>query len=60
MYDLREAEAMGYKMAILPGLTHYNIFASPALVAAVIPFLEAPMPGDGTVHRDNLLEKVHN
>lgn len=28
------------KLAILPGLTHYNIFASPALAATVIPFLD--------------------
>jgi pimeloyl-ACP methyl ester carboxylesterase len=33
------------RLAILPGLTHYNIFASPALVAAVSPFLDAPIPG---------------
>jgi pimeloyl-ACP methyl ester carboxylesterase len=35
------------RLAILPGLTHYNIISSPALVAAVLPFLEAPMPGSG-------------
>ena len=29
------------KLAILPGVTHYNIFASPALVSAVRPFLDA-------------------
>jgi len=28
------------KLAILPGVTHYNIFASPALVSAVRPFLD--------------------
>jgi pimeloyl-ACP methyl ester carboxylesterase len=33
------------QLAILPGTTHYNIFYSPALVSAVIPFLDAPMPG---------------
>jgi pimeloyl-ACP methyl ester carboxylesterase len=33
------------RLAILPGLTHYNIFSSPALAAAVTPFLEAPTPG---------------
>lgn len=27
-------------LAILPGLTHYNIFADPALAATVIPFLD--------------------
>jgi pimeloyl-ACP methyl ester carboxylesterase len=30
------------RLAILPGHTHYDIFASPDLVAAVIPFLDAP------------------
>jgi len=33
------------RLAILPGLTHYNIFSSPALASAVTPFLDAPMPG---------------
>jgi hypothetical protein len=28
------------RLAILPATTHYNIFNSPALIAAVIPFLE--------------------
>jgi pimeloyl-ACP methyl ester carboxylesterase len=28
------------RLAILPGLTHYTIFAAPALGAAVIPFLD--------------------
>ena len=32
------------RLAILPGLTHYNVFASPALPAAVTPFLDAPLP----------------
>jgi pimeloyl-ACP methyl ester carboxylesterase len=32
------------RLAILPGTTHYDIFASPALAATVIPFLEAPLP----------------
>ncbi len=31
------------RLAILPGLTHYDIFSSPALAAAVIPFLDAPI-----------------
>jgi pimeloyl-ACP methyl ester carboxylesterase len=35
------------RLAILPGLTHYDIFASPALPAAVIPFLDAPATGGG-------------
>ena len=33
------------RLAILPGLTHYNIFLSPALAPTVMPFLDAPMPG---------------
>jgi len=33
------------QLAILPGLTHYNISSSPALATAVTPFLDAPMPG---------------
>ena len=33
------------RLAILPGLTHYTIFASPALVATVTPFLDAPAAG---------------
>jgi pimeloyl-ACP methyl ester carboxylesterase len=28
------------RLAILPGLTHYTIFADPALAATVIPFLD--------------------
>jgi len=32
------------RLAILPGLTHYNIFSSPSLPATVTPFLDAPMP----------------
>jgi pimeloyl-ACP methyl ester carboxylesterase len=32
------------RLAILPGTTHYDIFSSSALAAAVIPFLDAPMP----------------
>jgi pimeloyl-ACP methyl ester carboxylesterase len=32
------------RLAILPGMTHYNIFSSPQLAAAVAPFLDAPMP----------------
>jgi hypothetical protein len=30
------------QLAILPGLTHYVIFASPALANTVIPFLNKP------------------
>jgi pimeloyl-ACP methyl ester carboxylesterase len=32
------------RLAILPGLTHYNIFSDPALAATVIPFLDEPTP----------------
>lgn len=32
------------QLAILPGTTHYTIFSLPALAAAVMPFLDAPMP----------------
>jgi pimeloyl-ACP methyl ester carboxylesterase len=32
------------RLAILPGTTHYTIFSSPALVSAVTPFLDAPIP----------------
>jgi len=30
------------RLAILPGRTHYDIFASPELAAVVVPFLAAP------------------
>ncbi|HEY2942790.1 MAG TPA: alpha/beta hydrolase [Vicinamibacteria bacterium] len=30
------------RLAILPGLTHYNVFSSPVLASTVTPFLEAP------------------
>ena len=33
------------RLAILPGTTHYDIFASPALAAPVLDFLGAPTPG---------------
>jgi pimeloyl-ACP methyl ester carboxylesterase len=32
------------RLAILPGVTHYTIFASPALVSTVTSFLDAPVP----------------
>ena len=32
------------RLAVLPGLTHYNIVVAPALAATVTPFLDAPMP----------------
>jgi pimeloyl-ACP methyl ester carboxylesterase len=30
------------RLAILPGTTHYDVFMSPLLAAAIIPFLDAP------------------
>jgi pimeloyl-ACP methyl ester carboxylesterase len=36
--------AGGHALAILPGLTHYDIFSSPLLVAAALSFLDAPRP----------------
>jgi len=33
------------QLAILPGLTHYNMSSSAALATSVTPFLDAPMPG---------------
>lgn len=33
------------RLAILPGVTHYNVFALPALASAVMPFLDAPLRG---------------
>jgi pimeloyl-ACP methyl ester carboxylesterase len=33
-----------HRLAILPGTTHYDILASPALAAVVTPFLAAPPP----------------
>ncbi len=38
------------ELAILPGLTHYNISASAALSAAVVPFLDAPTPATKQVN----------
>ena len=34
--------AGGHALAVIPGVTHYNVFASPALAAAAIAFLDAP------------------
>jgi pimeloyl-ACP methyl ester carboxylesterase len=34
--------AGGHALAILPGLTHYSIFASPLLAAVALAFLDAP------------------
>jgi pimeloyl-ACP methyl ester carboxylesterase len=36
--------AGGHALAILPGLTHYNIFMSPLLAAAALAFIDAPRP----------------
>jgi pimeloyl-ACP methyl ester carboxylesterase len=33
------------RLAILPGLTHYNVFSSPLLASTVTAFLAAPTPG---------------
>ena len=35
------------RLAVLPATTHHDIFSSPALAAAVAPFLDAPMPETG-------------
>lgn len=32
----------GHALAVLPGLTHYNIFSSPIFAQAVVAFLDAP------------------
>ena len=44
--------AGGHALAILPGLTHYNIGVSPLLATAVTAFLDAPRseqgPAEGT------------
>jgi pimeloyl-ACP methyl ester carboxylesterase len=32
------------QLAILPGLTHYNIFAAPSLVTTILPFLQDGRP----------------
>jgi pimeloyl-ACP methyl ester carboxylesterase len=37
--------AGGHALAILPGLQHYNIFASPLLAEAALAFLDAPEHG---------------
>ena len=34
----------GHALAILPGLQHYNAFASPLFASAVLSFLDAPVP----------------
>lgn len=34
----------GHALAIIPGTTHYNVFTSPVLAAAILAFLDAPEP----------------
>jgi pimeloyl-ACP methyl ester carboxylesterase len=34
--------AGGHALAIIPGRTHYNVFTSPVLAAAILDFLDAP------------------
>lgn len=34
------------RLAVLPGKTHYNIFTSSELAAAIIPFLDSPTPSE--------------
>jgi hypothetical protein len=34
--------AGGHALAIVPGVTHYNIFTSPILTTAILAFLDAP------------------
>jgi pimeloyl-ACP methyl ester carboxylesterase len=36
--------AGGHALAILPGLTHYNVYLSPLLAAAALAFIDAPRP----------------
>ena len=31
-------------LAVLPGMMHFSIFASPMLAPTVTPFLDAPIP----------------
>jgi pimeloyl-ACP methyl ester carboxylesterase len=44
------------RLAILPNLTHYELFMSPAMIAAVLPFLdgknEPPVWSEQDAHRD--------
>ena len=37
----------GHALAIIPGMTHYNVGASPVLAAAALSFLAAAAEGDG-------------
>jgi hypothetical protein len=44
-FALAQTPATPAKPATLPGSTHYTIFSSPALVAAVTPFLDVENAG---------------
>lgn len=39
------ADRPGNRLAIIPGATHYDVFMAPQLPAAVVPFLDATLPG---------------
>lgn len=41
------------QLAILPGLTHYNIVSSPMLPTVVTPFLDSPMRAPNRSERVN-------
>jgi pimeloyl-ACP methyl ester carboxylesterase len=38
----------GHALAVLPGLTHYNLGVSPLFAQVVLDFLDGPTPGDGS------------
>ena len=38
----------GHALAVLPGLTHYNLGVSPLFAAVVLDFLDGPTPGGGS------------
>jgi pimeloyl-ACP methyl ester carboxylesterase len=38
----------GHALAIIPGATHYNVFSSPVLAAAILSFLDAPDSTDAS------------
>jgi len=40
--------AGGHALAVLPGLTHYNLGVSPLFAAVVLDFLDGPVPGGGS------------
>src|SRR2546430_14982315 len=41
----------GHALAVLPGLTHYNLGASPLFAAVVLDFLDGPGSGSGSGSR---------